>query len=173
MRRQIAGRQDRDIGIKAGAGTQRDADPVFIRFQRDRLIRQQGQSVPCLPPYLVQHGAEIGAIIAPRGEAAFLPKSLLLQPCDEMARLVGQGAHIGGADIENMSGLRRAIGKPPAEPVAMTFHQCHAERTVAQQVDGQQCAAEASSNDGGMVDLQHGSSISNGSFNIACGTYLY
>ncbi len=65
-----------------------------------------------------------------------------------MARLVGKGAHVGGADIQKVIGLMRAIGPAFAQPRA-PLHQAHLHRRMpAQEVHRRQEPAEAAADHG-------------------------
>lgn len=69
--------------------------------------------------------------------------------------------------------MRGTIGKPAPQSIQITFDDRHVKGTVAQQVYRHKRTAETTAYDSGMIDLHHGSSISNISHNNACETYLY
>ena len=94
----------------------------FARLDVDDLVGQQTK--PCiaggLPHRFVQDGPQIFAVEPPGGEKTHFrlvhafdrmprPRPLAGQPIVEMAALVGEGAHIGGAHVQQVLVLPRRI----------------------------------------------------------------
>jgi hypothetical protein len=70
----------------------------------------------------------------------------LFQPAQEMVRVVGIGAHIVGADVEQMLGLPRLIGQTLRQLLALALDQ-HDMRALRQQIDRQQRPGKSGADD--------------------------
>ena len=153
VRRQVAQRQHRDVGgdpRTIGHG-QRDAGAGAV--DRADLARHQPQPPARLCGGGIQHGAQIGAVDAPGHEAVAIPLALARQPFDEMAGFVGQGAHPLGADVEQVIGMRRAIGDAARQLLGPPLDQGHARPLMPEEVDREQGARETGADDHDMIGV--------------------
>ena len=109
--------------------------------------------------------APIDASLRESEWAGLVPVCILImlgEPAAEMQGIVGEGAHIGGAHIEQMAGLCRRIGHAAADRLAL-LDQRNADRVIciAQQMAGEQHSARAAANNDNVraVSRRHGHSL--------------
>ena len=109
--------------------------------------------------------APIDAALCESEWAGLVPMCILVmlgEPAAEMQGIVREGAHIGGAHIEQMAGLRRRIGHAAADRLAL-LDQRNADRVIciAQQMAGEQHPARAAADNDNVsaVSRRHGHSL--------------
>jgi hypothetical protein len=121
---EIANRQDRQIGGDRAVPVQRQHQRVAGAIDRQHLAMHQFQPVARLGAFdlVVQQAAHVRAKCLARHEragswhhAVQILLGLSLQPVQEMGRFVMERTHTAGGDIQEMAGIGRRIGLPPAE----------------------------------------------------------
>ena len=155
--REVADRQHGDVGRQPATAFQSHGEARLVLAQPDDVAAQQFQSALVLRPLhlLGQQVADIGAEPSARhealraGQGRVRPRRLLLQPFQEVAGPVTEGAHAAGRHVQQVVRVAGGIGLAPAEgAVALDERDADRRRTSAQKVQGEQGAAEAGTDDG-------------------------
>ncbi len=100
----------------------------------------------------VDQVGEIVPVQSPRREAVAAASGVgrrpIREPAGEMPRIVGKGAHVGGADVQQMIRVVGRVGDTGAEfGAALDQHDLEGPGLAAQKVNGEEHAAGASPDD--------------------------
>src|SRR5256885_780037 len=105
---------------------------------------------------LIEQLAQIGAIGETRDEGLRgAGDAALVEPANEMTGVVGEGAHVGRADIEEVRRMGGTEGEPSAG-FAMPIDQRGARTIVAYEIDRGERSRKTSSDNRDMIDHDAG-----------------
>jgi hypothetical protein len=145
-RREIAERQRHRAALQNLTVSQLQPRRILRKVYRNRLAVDDLRAGARLAERLDQHVAKIHAVSQAGHEAIGLVRRGKVHPAQEMPRVVREGAHVGGAHVEQVLGPPGAEGHTFGELRRTLLDQCHLH-AVAQQVDGQERPAETPADD--------------------------
>jgi hypothetical protein len=115
---------------------------------RDFVLKPLKVAGAALDGFVEQRG-DVAAVTRARKKISGLDGGVVirLRPAEEVIRFVGEGAHAGGGNVEQMAGMLGAIGDAAARRGRFVDDGDGESRVAAQQLRGDDRAAEAASDD--------------------------
>ena len=152
VRRQVADREYRSVGRNRSTVGQRHRRPLPRLAHIGDVAVDQIQPIARPRQRLVQLFAQVIAVshALNKGRTG-IAAPVRRQPADEMVGVVGQRAHVAGADVEDVVWPRRAVRQSLAG-FGGALDQGRARAVVAQQVDRLQCPRKSRADDRDMPD---------------------
>ncbi len=149
-RREVPDREQRTVGAQRAAVRQRERDGVGLRRDRHGLARHTDQRHGRRAARPLERVREVRAVEPPRDERAAGQRGLASPDmAQEVVRVVVEGAHPAGRNVQRMARGRRSVRDPADAALGSLDEEDPRDRRtcLTQEMDGDHRAAEAGPDD--------------------------